>query len=115
MTTFNWAGRKTLVTGGASFIGSHLVDALVARGAWVRVVDDLSSGRLENLESHLAGDSIEFVEADLREPGVCRGAMKGIEVVFNLAADHGGRGHVDICQAEPASNLFLAEPSSGRH
>ena len=48
-----------------------------------------------------------FVEADLREPGVTRAAMNGIEVVFHLAADHGGRGYVDLHQAGPASNLFL--------
>ena len=41
-----WTGKRVLVTGGASFIGSHLTDALVARGAVVRIVDDLSSGRL---------------------------------------------------------------------
>ena len=42
----DWPGRRVLVTGGASFIGSHLVDALMARGAMVRVADDLSSGTL---------------------------------------------------------------------
>ena len=47
------------------------------------------------------------MEADLREPVVTRAAMKGIEVVFHLAADHGGRGYVDLHQAGPASNLFL--------
>jgi len=44
----NWEGRKVLVTGGASFIGSHLVDVLVERAASVRIVDDLSSGRMEH-------------------------------------------------------------------
>src|SRR5208282_3207979 len=46
-------------------------------------------------------------EADLREPGITRAAMKDIQVVFHLAADHGGRGYVDLHQAGPASNLFL--------
>ena len=103
----NWQGRKVLVTGGASFIGSHLVDALVARGAQVRVVDDLSSGKLENIKHHLTNGAIEFVQADLREPGVTRMALKGTDVVFHLAADHGGRGYVDTHQAGPASNLHL--------
>lgn len=107
MTITTWQGRRVLVTGGASFIGSHLTDALVARGARVRVVDDLSSGKLENLRQHLADGTIEFIQADLREPGVARAAMQGIEVVFHLAADHGGRGYVDLHQAGPASNLFL--------
>lgn len=102
-----WSGQKVLVTGGSSFIGSHLVDQLVERGARVRVVDDLSSGRLENIRRHLANGHAEFLEADLREPGVTRNAMEGIDTVFHLAADHGGRGYVDLHQAGPASNFFL--------
>jgi len=82
-----WSGQKVLVTGGSSFIGSHLVDQLVERGARVRVVDDLSSGRLENIRRHLANGHAEFLEADLREPGVARNAMQGIDTVFHLAAD----------------------------
>ena len=105
--TMNWKDRQVLVTGGASFIGSHLVDALVARGAKVRIVDDLSSGKLENIQGHLEENRVEFLEADLREPGVARTAVQDIEVVFHLAADHGGRGYVDLHQAGPASNLFL--------
>jgi nucleoside-diphosphate-sugar epimerase len=102
-----WTRKKVLLTGGTSFIGSHLVDALVERGAQVHVVDDLTSGRLSNIEGHLKRGHVTFTEADLREPGVTRAAMKGIEVVFHLAADHGGRGYVDLHQAGPASNLFL--------
>ena len=102
-----WSKTHALVTGGASFIGSHLVDQLVARGARVRVVDDLTSGHRENLTSHLSGGSVEFTQADLREPGVTRQAVQGIDVVFHLAADHGGRGYVDLHQAGPASNFFL--------
>ncbi|HEX4076494.1 MAG TPA: NAD-dependent epimerase/dehydratase family protein [Candidatus Acidoferrales bacterium] len=102
-----WDHKKVLVTGGASFIGSHLVDALLARGAKVHVVDDLTSGRTSNIEQHVKAGRITLVEADLREPGVTRSAMKGINVVFHLAADHGGRGYVDLHQAGPASNLFL--------
>lgn len=102
-----WHGRKVLVTGGASFIGSHLVDALLERGARVRVVDDLSSGRLENIRHHVDSGRVKFAKADLREPGVSREAVKGVDVVFHLAADHGGRGYVDLHQAGPASNLLL--------
>jgi nucleoside-diphosphate-sugar epimerase len=45
----NWQEKRTLVTGGASFVGSHLTDALAERGAKVRIVDDLTSGKLENI------------------------------------------------------------------
>src|SRR5262245_51452847 len=103
----DWSAQQVLVTGGASFIGSHLVDALVARGAMVRVVDDLSSGRLENIRSHIDAGRVEWVNADLREPGVAREIVQGVQMVFHLAADHGGRGYVDLHQAGPASNLFV--------
>jgi nucleoside-diphosphate-sugar epimerase len=102
-----WKGTSVLVTGGASFIGSHLVDALVSKGAKVLIVDDLTSGRLENIQSHLGNGKVDFIQSDLREPNVARSAMRNIEFVFHLAADHGGRGYVDLHQAGPASNLFL--------
>lgn len=102
-----WLGRSVLITGGTSFIGSSIADRLIERGAKVRVVDDLSSGRLENVRGHLATGKMEFLQADLREPGVARAAMQGIDTMFHLAADHGGRGYVDLHQAGPASNFFL--------
>ncbi len=102
----DWRDRTVLVTGGASFIGSHLVERLVENGARVRVVDDLSAGKLENI--HLIDQGrLEFMQADLRENGVAREAMKGMNLVFHLAADHGGRGYVDLHQAGPATNLLL--------
>jgi UDP-glucose 4-epimerase len=78
---------RTLVTGGAGFIGSNLVDALLARGDQVTVVDDLSTGRRQNLDEALAGGAT-LVEADIRD----REAMEELagrerpEVVFHLAA-----------------------------
>ncbi len=102
-----WSGKLALITGGASFIGSSLADQLISRGAGVRVVDDLTSGRLENIAGHIASGKIEFLHADLREPGIARTAMQGVDTVFHLAADHGGRGYVDLHQAGPASNFFL--------
>jgi UDP-glucose 4-epimerase len=102
-----WTGKKVLVTGGASFIGSTLTDQLLARGAKVRIVDDLTSGHLDNLRQPLARGEVDFIRADLREPGVTRAAMNGVDTVFHLAADHGGRGYVDLHQAGPASNFLL--------
>ena len=102
-----WQGKPVVVTGGASFIGSHLVDALVTRGAEVRVVDDLSSGTRRNLRPHLETRAIEFIEGDLRESDIARAAVRGRDVVFHLAADHGGRGYIQLHQAGPASNLCL--------
>jgi nucleoside-diphosphate-sugar epimerase len=93
------------VTGGASFIGSHLTEALVALGATVRVADDLSSGAMANLTE--VRHDIEFVETDLRDADAARRAAHGREVVFHLAADHGGRGYVDLHQVACATNLLL--------
>ena len=103
----NWSGRKVLVTGGASFIGSHLVDALVERGARVRVVDNLSSGKLEHLKACLSDGRVDLLQGDLLEMGIAEKAVKDIEIVFHLAADHGGRGYVDLHQAACATNLTL--------
>ena len=99
--------RPVLVTGGASFIGSHLVDALVAAGARVRVVDDLSSGKLSNIRRHVDSGTIEFEQADLLDPHVPAKVVAGIHTVFHLAANHGGRGYVELHQAACATNLLL--------
>ncbi len=103
----DWKGTRTLITGGASFIGSHLTDALVARGARVRVVDNLSSGRLDNIRPHLEAGRVEFIEGNLNDPAVAEEAVRGMTVVFHLAADHGGRGYVDLHQVACATNLGL--------
>jgi UDP-glucose 4-epimerase len=73
-----------LVTGGAGFIGSHLVEALVRGGARVRVLDNMSTGDRRNLESVI--DRIEMIEGDITHPDTVRQAMSGVEVVFHQAA-----------------------------
>lgn len=73
-----------LVTGGAGFIGSHLVTRFVQDGHRVRVFDNLSSGKEANL-AHVA-DKFEFFRGDLRNPDDCRKACQGIRVVFHEAA-----------------------------
>jgi len=104
----NWSTKRILVTGGASFIGSHLLDRLVERGASrIRVVDDLSSGRAATIEGHLAAGTARLVSRDLLVPGGAEEVVDGIDVVFHLAAIHGGRGYVDLHQAECAKNLTI--------
>lgn len=75
---------KTLITGGAGFIGSHLVDRLLADGHEVTVLDDFSTGHRENL-AHVAGD-IRLVEGDLRDPAAVADAVGGCEAVYHQAA-----------------------------
>ncbi len=73
-----------LVTGGAGFVGSHLVEAMVRSGARVRVIDDLSTGHRENLEE-ISGD-FDFIEASLADEAATRRALEGVELVFHEAA-----------------------------
>jgi len=73
-----------LVTGGAGFIGSHIAEALVERGDSVRVLDDLSTGTMENLAG--IGNRIEFIEGDIRDLATCRRAVEGAGTVFHEAA-----------------------------
>lgn len=73
-----------LVTGGAGFIGSHIVEELVKRGERVRVIDNLSTGRCENLQ-HLMGE-IEFIEGDLRDLKATVNAVEGADFVMHQAA-----------------------------
>jgi nucleoside-diphosphate-sugar epimerase len=102
-----WTDRKVLVTGGSSFIGSHLVDKLITNGADVRVVDNLSSGKLENLSQSM--DHIEFINRDLEyvSKHELKNIFKDIEAVFHLAAVHGGRGFISIHPADVMSNLSI--------
>ena len=76
-----------LVTGGAGFIGSHLVDALVDQGKKVRVIDNFSSGREEFLVHHEGGGAVEVCRGDLLDRESVIAAMEGIETVHHLAAN----------------------------
>jgi len=78
---------RILVTGGAGFIGSHIVDRLVGDGYRVRVVDNLSSGRIENIKHHLESNSIELIIGDLKDPQVALRAVEGVDTVFHFAAN----------------------------
>jgi UDP-glucose 4-epimerase len=94
MTNFS----KVLVTGGAGFIGSHFVDRLMRRGYVTRVVDNLSSGKLDNLESRLNGRNFEFVRGDLKDLSVAEKIVDGVEVVFHLAANP----EVRVAEVDPS-------------
>ena len=97
--------KKVLVTGGCCFIGSFLVESLLADGAHVTVVDDLSSGKLENLSA--VEGQIEFVMGDLRDANVARDVTKNKDIVFHLANIHGGRGFIETHPGEISQNFLI--------
>lgn len=107
--------EKILVTGGASFISSHLVDTLLRKGKSVIVADDFSSGKLSNLEysfqekksGYWVAPNLEVIKGDLKDKCFARSLMKDIDVVFHLAALHGGRGYIDTHPAECCTNMAL--------
>jgi len=103
------------VTGGASFIGSHLVDSLIEKGATVRVGDDFSSGKLENLEFRLKKSKrgnwkcgrLTVHQGDFKNKKFARSMMQDVDTVFHLAALHGGRGYIDTHPAQCCTNMIL--------
>ena len=78
---------RALVTGGAGFIGSHLVDRLVARGNKVLVVDNLSSGVLDFISEHIENGKVEFSNTDLKDLEALKPLMQGVDIVYHLAAN----------------------------
>lgn len=107
MFSSEWQDSNVLVTGGASFIGSHLVDNLVNLGANVTVVDNLSSGKMENLNE--SRDRIKFIKEDLEyiRNADIKSIFKDQEKVFHLAAVHGGRGYIATHPADVSSNFSI--------
>ena len=101
MTVLDLRGTSTLVTGGAGFIGSHLVDALLERGAIVRVLDNFTTGRRENLAQ--CSDRIGLIEGDIRDLEICRRATEGVRFVFHQAA----LGSVPRSMKEPATTIAV--------
>jgi UDP-glucose 4-epimerase len=78
---------RALVTGGAGFIGSHLIDRLVSRGDTVVVIDNLSSGNLDFIQNHIDSGKVSLVRGDITNYQDVLSAMSGIECVFHLAAN----------------------------
>ena len=79
-------GLKALVTGGAGFIGSHLVDRLMEKGFEVTVLDNFSTGSLKNLSQHLGKANFHLIEGDIRNERDVKKALKDVDFVFHLAA-----------------------------
>ena len=118
-----WRDVKCLVTGGAGFIGSHLVDKLIELGADVTIADNISKGSLNNVfeiwtkhdlkfnkkfnsRKLTAGEQV-FIKCDLEDKKQAREVVKGHEVVFHLAATIGGRGYIDTHPAECCQNFAI--------
>lgn len=108
--------KKVLVTGGASFIASHLVDKLLLEGAEVRVADDFSSGKLENLTYDFkhtkstvswTAENLEVFKGNLKDKQFTHKMVDGVDIVFHLAALHGGRGYIDTHPADCCTNMLL--------
>jgi len=77
---------RILITGGAGFIGSHLTDRLVAEGHQITILDNLATGRKENLSEHSGGTSVTFIEGSILDQPLLDGLIKETEYVFHLAA-----------------------------
>jgi UDP-glucose 4-epimerase len=90
---------RVLVAGGAGFIGSHLVKALVKVGHQVRVLDNLSTGSIENLADVL--NAIEFVRGDVRDYGVVESVVRGVDAVVHLAA------LIDVAESVEKPDLYF--------
>jgi UDP-glucose 4-epimerase len=111
---------KTLVTGGAGFIGSNLVDALVARGDEVAVIDNLATGKRENLENAIANGA-ELIELDVRDAEAVAAAVERVapEAIFHLAAQIDVRksvadpAHDSRVNVEGTINVLSAAQASG--
>jgi UDP-glucose 4-epimerase len=93
---------KVLITGGAGFIGSHLVEQLLAGGHRLRVLDNLSTGRRENLPS---GGVVEFIHGDIRDPAMVETAVRGMDAIVHLAAVASVQASVDDPRGTHASNF----------
>lgn len=80
-------GEKALITGGAGFMGSHLAERLVKRGDFVRVYDNLTTGRMENIKHLLDRPNLELVTGDLLDEERTLEASQGCKIVYHLAAN----------------------------
>ena len=97
---------KALVTGGAGFIGSNIVKLLLQKGFEVKVLDNLSSGYLININNFIKNGDVEFVNGDVRDFDTVNKIMKGVDRVFHLAACVGRQKSIDNPQLDAYTNLI---------
>ncbi len=98
--------RSALVTGGAGFIGSHVVDALVAAGARVTVFDNFTTGRRRNLEQHAGSPLVRVIEADVLDRPAVESAVCGCDAVFHFQANADVRGGPDRTRVDLEQNTI---------
>lgn len=96
---------QVLVTGGAGFIGPHIIDRLVKRGDSVRVFDNLSSGDLSNVSRYIGAGAIELVKGDVRDRAAVGKAAKGCELIYHLAAQSSVPKSTEDPQADMEVNI----------
>ena len=107
MSSPDFANTKVLVTGGAGFIGSHLVDAFQEAGALVRVLDNLTTGKEKNI-AHCV-DRLEFIHGDIRNIETCQRACQGMDYVFHQAA----LGSVPRSVEDPSTSIAVNVAGTG--
>ena len=100
---------RYLVTGGAGFIGSHLVDKLVARGDQVVVLDDLSTGEIQNLEQHHETLDVEFILGSILNADLVDDCVRRVDSVLHLAAAVGVKNIIDKPLESLSTNIRGSE------
>ena len=110
--------NHVLITGGAGFLGSHLVDSLVSNGIKVTVIDNLSSGSISNVKHHFGKDNFRFIKADLLKTTEWLRVFQGVDVVFHFAANpevrHSTREPLDHYHQNLTATMNILEASRTR-
>ena len=97
---------RALVTGGSGFIGSNVVKLLIDEGYDVRVIDNLSSGYIENISEYVDAGKVDFIKGDITDATAVEKVMAGVDVVFHLAASVGRQRSLDNPQLDSQINLI---------